>query len=102
MTHGLLEYVCLPGEYDYGSGAVILWMSFFTLSKVRTPLSVLAWSSSCVCVCVNRVRWPQSRISSRCSHTVRIRGLLLVGGAPYAPQCSLWPGGGNEPMLPSC
>ena len=32
-TTPAVEYICQPGEYDYGTGAVILWMSFFTVSK---------------------------------------------------------------------
>ena len=36
-----LEYICQPGEYDYGTGAVILWMSFFTVSKVAELLDTM-------------------------------------------------------------
>jgi hypothetical protein len=54
-TPTTLEYICQPGEYDYGSGAVILWMSFFTVSKIfelwdtffivvrKRPLILLHW-----------------------------------------------------------
>ena len=63
-TTPTLEYICQPGEYDYGSGAVILWMSFFTVSKIfelgdtffvvvrKRPLILLHWYHHVTVLCV--------------------------------------------------